>query len=274
MIKFGGSDAYQTRFKERLATIRQWCHEDKGLWDLLTCTRGPDSPSERGDGSGAENQSAYKARRERKYRTGEVIRGVSGLNAGAARNRVDEKVILPPRDEWDHYDRHVAKAVDALRAAGFSIRIEIEKKKDAKRDERGRYPVGVVIADPDGYKPEQEGLAGKPGPWKSAAAQIKPSNVVPPPITYVQVGAGIYTKVGPTVGSVMASLTTTANSGEDQTAQEDYVGYALNLIHSGNVIYKSTEIPISLGQNKFVYAPNALKWDIQHPLQQAAASNG
>ena|SRR3990167_1461489 len=85
-------------------------------WDLITCLRGPDFPSEKGNMSPKEAQVAYRARRARKYRTVEVIRSVAffGSVGGAARHHSDEVVILPPRPEWDHFDRHVARAANVL----------------------------------------------------------------------------------------------------------------------------------------------------------------
>lgn len=107
--------------KERLEKIAKWCQQDKALWDILTALRGPDSPSERPDMSPSEASNAYRARRLRKFKTGEVIRGVSGLHAGEARYRVDTHVSLPPSDRWDHYDKHVWKAASAL---GLEIRTD------------------------------------------------------------------------------------------------------------------------------------------------------
>jgi len=85
------------------------------LWDVLTAMRGPDFPSERPNMSPREASAAYRGRRERKYRTGEVLRAVAlpGACIGA-RTHFDTKVVLPPTDQWDHYDKHVARAARAL----------------------------------------------------------------------------------------------------------------------------------------------------------------
>ena len=85
-------------------------------WDLLTCLRGPDAPSDRPDQSTEENEHAYARRRERKYRTVEIIREVAffGTVGGAARHHLDVKVTLPPAKEWDHFDKHVARAAKAV----------------------------------------------------------------------------------------------------------------------------------------------------------------
>lgn len=153
--------------------------QGKELWDILTCLRGPDSPSERGDGSGSANASAYKARRERKYKTGEVIRHMSGLFGGAARHRASDYVTLPPREEWDHYDRHVEKAAKAL-----GLRVQIEEPPAPKRQKGKSVPVSVVIADVDGYKGEKikankggEVPVEPPPPFKWKAASSPPQGV-------------------------------------------------------------------------------------------------
>lgn len=86
------------------------------LWDLITCLRGPDSPSERPDQSSEESAKAYAGRRERKRRTVEVIRenAFFGVVGGAARHRPGKVVQLPPRNQWDHFDRHVQRAASVL----------------------------------------------------------------------------------------------------------------------------------------------------------------
>src|SRR3990167_6500200 len=56
-------------------------------WDVLTCLRGPDSPSERPDMTANESAVAYTGRRKRKYNTVEVIRAAAffGTCGGCAR---------------------------------------------------------------------------------------------------------------------------------------------------------------------------------------------
>jgi hypothetical protein len=93
------------------------------FWDLITCLRGPDSPSERPNMSPGESSAAYRGRRERKARTVEVIRhhAFNGTIGGAARSRGDRTwVELPPRDKWDHFDKHVERAARVL---GLEVRI-------------------------------------------------------------------------------------------------------------------------------------------------------
>lgn len=94
------------------------------FWDILTCLRGPDSPSERGDMDSAEASRAYQGRRDRKFKTVEVIRQKAffGIIGGAARHHDSEKVILPPSGSWDHFDKHVARAAGAL-----GLKVEVEK---------------------------------------------------------------------------------------------------------------------------------------------------
>lgn len=95
------------------------------FWDIITCQRGPDSPSERGDLSEDKNEEAYRARRERKFKTVEVIRAASfgGVVGGAARSHKGSSVTLPPHAKWDHFDRHVHRAATVL---GLDIKIEKE----------------------------------------------------------------------------------------------------------------------------------------------------
>jgi len=96
----------------------------KALWDLITCMRGPDHPSERPDMLPEDARIAYAARRARKRETVEVIRGKAfdGYVPGAARFRTDiNHVTLPPVRERDHFDRHVAEVADLL---GITIRVK------------------------------------------------------------------------------------------------------------------------------------------------------
>ena len=95
------------------------------FWDIITCQRGPDAPSERPDQSGPVASAAYAARRKRKFNTVEVIRSVSfgGFVGGAARSHEDDKVILPPQKQWDHFDKHVARAANVL---GLKVEVEGE----------------------------------------------------------------------------------------------------------------------------------------------------
>lgn len=96
------------------------------LWDVLTAMRGPDSPSERPNMPPDQAARAYKGRRDRKYKTGEILRAVAlpGATPGA-RTHLDTKVTLPPQDTWDHYDKHVARAAKAL---GLGIEVEAPRK--------------------------------------------------------------------------------------------------------------------------------------------------
>lgn len=98
------------------------------FWDLITCLRGPDSPSETPSMTSAESSAAYSGRRARKADTVEVIREKAffGSVGGAARHRDDrDYVLLPPREEWDHFDKHVDRAA---RAIGLEVRIKGKEK--------------------------------------------------------------------------------------------------------------------------------------------------
>jgi hypothetical protein len=85
-------------------------------WDLLACVRGPDYPSERPDMNQSESASAYRSRRERKFRTVEIIRHklFYGVIGGCARSHADTHVTLPKVSQWDHFDRHVQRAANIL----------------------------------------------------------------------------------------------------------------------------------------------------------------
>lgn len=100
------------------------------LWEVLTAMRGPDFPSERPNMTGEESSRAYKGRRDRKYKTGEVLRAVAlpGATPGA-RSHLDTKVILPPPSTWDHYDKHVERAAKAL---GLEVVIEEPRKVEGE----------------------------------------------------------------------------------------------------------------------------------------------
>jgi hypothetical protein len=134
--------------KRDIETIRELLDGEDGqaLWHILTALRGPDSPSERQDQSPATHARLYEARRERKRRTGEVIRGVTFPGVGAARFRTDiDFVTVPPASHQDHYDRHVVKAAHAL-GLGIVIDEALGKKVKAK----GKVKVNAApFADAD-----------------------------------------------------------------------------------------------------------------------------
>ena len=116
--------------RQFLGDVIQYNPQSKELWDLLTSLRGPDSPSETSTMSPSEASKAYDARRKRKHLTVEVIRGraFNGIVGGAARYRTDIGfVTLPPRKEWDHFDKHVERAALVL---GLGIKIEGEEKQE------------------------------------------------------------------------------------------------------------------------------------------------
>lgn len=115
---------------EKRAMIGQWLKEDEGdqLWDLMTGLRGPDSPSERGDMTSEEQARAYKGRRARKFKTVEVIRAkaFNGVIGGSARSHHADHITLPPRGQWDHFDRHMERAARVL---GLKVVVEEETNK-------------------------------------------------------------------------------------------------------------------------------------------------
>lgn len=99
------------------------------LWDIITCLRGPDSPSEKPSMTSEESSTAYAGRRKRKRQTVEVIRGKALLGAvgGSARFRTDINYVeLPPTSEWDHFDKHVQRAANAL---GIEVKIQGQEKE-------------------------------------------------------------------------------------------------------------------------------------------------
>lgn len=195
----------------------------KELWDVLVCLRGPDSPSERGRTFGLDkaNQMAYDARVARKMRTVAVIRGKTFPGIGAARFRQDRNwVELPPSTEWDHFDKHVARAAQAL---GIEVRIdqppkpkkgkdyEIEvtmKKDEEKGQEKGQEPLAMFqinskvalalcpIAKLMGPKKMTELLtevyAGKSLAPGSAVLEVAQSVPDPDPAIFNTVGFGVF----------------------------------------------------------------------------------
>lgn len=105
-------------FDEQRVVIGHFLKSQHGarLWNLLTCLRGPDSPSEKPNMSYDKKKVTYAGRRKRKYNTVEVIRDKAffGVIGGSARSHEADLVTIPPSSEWDHFDRHVAKAADAI----------------------------------------------------------------------------------------------------------------------------------------------------------------
>ena len=114
-----------TELRQVMARIIDTNPNSGQLWDILTCLRGPDSPSERPDMTSKESNEAYAGRRARKYKTVEVIRQKAffGSIGGAARHHAADRVTLPPSSQWDHFDKHVARAASAL-----GIQVEEEGK--------------------------------------------------------------------------------------------------------------------------------------------------
>ena len=126
-------------FEEMRECIGVWLKGPHGgeLWDLMCAQRGPDSPSER-DNMGADQRAvAYAARRKRKFNTTEVIRQASwgGVVGGSARSHQGNSITLPPQEEWDHFDKHMARAAEMV---GLTIKTAPPPKKG----------VEVQLADP------------------------------------------------------------------------------------------------------------------------------
>lgn len=120
----------QLSFDEVRKLIGGYLHTPEGgkLWDLMAVVRGPDYPSERPNMDRKTSAEMYRGRRNRKAETGEVLRSklFGGKIGGSARSRTDiDYVTLPPRSEWDHYDRHVERAAQIM---GLEVRIKDEIK--------------------------------------------------------------------------------------------------------------------------------------------------
>lgn len=107
--------------KEKLKMIGEAARQDKALWDVLVCMRGPDSPSERPSDPWEERERLHEARRARKMKTGAVIRHHAVGEMHAAMTSDKSYVVLPPAEKWDHYDKHIAQAAGAL---GLKVKIE------------------------------------------------------------------------------------------------------------------------------------------------------
>lgn len=90
--------------------------EAKKFWDVIVCLRGPDWPSERPCQPVTTQQKRYAQRLDRKYRTVEVVRAKAfgGVVGGSAKAHAAKSVQLPPPQKWDHFDKHVYRAAQAL----------------------------------------------------------------------------------------------------------------------------------------------------------------
>lgn len=125
-------------FDEKRTLIGEWLKEADGgrLWDLMCALRGPDYPSETPSMSSEQSGRAYRGRRARKFKTVEVVRQKAffGVVEGGARHHDDDHILLPPRDTWDHFDRHMERAAQIL-----GLRVEIEERP------KGGVEVGVTV---------------------------------------------------------------------------------------------------------------------------------
>ena len=63
---FDPSELSFNEWREFMALFIKTNGSSGAAWDLMTCLRGPDSPSERGDMSSEEAATAYAGRRARK----------------------------------------------------------------------------------------------------------------------------------------------------------------------------------------------------------------
>ena len=94
--------------------------EAKKWWDVMAVVRGPDiglngGPLAKCDGS---EPTAEKERIARKRMTCTILRGLffpSTVNCSSAEVSVDPEALitLPPKEKWDHYDKHVWKVCQA-----------------------------------------------------------------------------------------------------------------------------------------------------------------
>lgn len=102
-------------------------------WDVMGCVRGPDSPSEYSGMPKTEYEKAYDGRRNRKYKTVEVLRAAMflGTIGGCARHHHDTKVIISGLN--DHFDRHV---ISGARALGIQVEEEEKGEEEKKEEEK------------------------------------------------------------------------------------------------------------------------------------------
>lgn len=91
-------------------------NEGAKLWDVMCALRGPDTPSERPDMGSKESSAAYAGRRKRKHSSTELIRerAFFGVIGGCARHHDGDTITLPPSIQWDHFDKHMARAAEVL----------------------------------------------------------------------------------------------------------------------------------------------------------------
>lgn len=124
---------FDTPLSEAISEIKSYLKgspNGQALWDILTALRGPDNPTEREGMPADQWNEQYSLRRARKRETVEVIRGKTFPNCGEARCREDiDYVTLPPKTEWDHFDKHVARAANWL---GLKIETKAKPKPGVK----------------------------------------------------------------------------------------------------------------------------------------------
>lgn len=103
-------------WRELMAEVLRTSPSSSQIWDLMSCIRGPDTPSERPDMTPDEYDRTYDARRKRKYQTVEVIRHAvfHGVVGGSARHHADNQVKLPTKTVHDHFDRHMERGAKIL----------------------------------------------------------------------------------------------------------------------------------------------------------------
>ena len=108
------------RFMQEFLSTNESAHK---AWDLMSCIRGPDTPSERPDMDPTERDTTYRGRRERKFKTTEAIRHdmFYGTVGGSARHHQASFVTLPPSSVHDHFDRHIVRGATIL---GLEIKTE------------------------------------------------------------------------------------------------------------------------------------------------------
>ena len=115
-----------TEWRRFMSEFMSSNHNASKAWDVMGCVRGPDSPSERPDMTPDESSKAYSGRRDRKFKTVEIIREAMffGSIGGCARHHRDSKVTVRPHGKQDHFDRHVERAAHAL-----DLTVEYESDK-------------------------------------------------------------------------------------------------------------------------------------------------
>lgn len=136
--------------------------EGKRYWDCMAALRGPDVGLPDADGkvvaalANGQTPGPEHARVQRKHTTSAIIRahmfpGAAGCSAAQMNMEPDAHIVLPAKDLWDHFDKHIFKAAVVL---GLPVQIGDEpllQAPTASGDKVMAFVTGVDIYDTAGF---------------------------------------------------------------------------------------------------------------------------